>query len=66
MKTVPISTDIFSPAAIEQTMDAYSRVAKTAVRYDSSYAFVTFESCLHDEVLTVKEFVNYLIGVENS
>lgn len=44
----------------------YKNHAITTVSFLHDYAIITFWKCKYDEELTVKEFENYMIGVENS
>ena len=66
MKKLKVNRSIYSDEAINQTMMAYKNHAVTTVSFQRDYAVITFWKCKYDEVLTVKEFENYLIGVENS
>ena len=47
-------------------MRVYKSHAITTVSFKYEYAIITFWKCKYDEELTVKEFENYMIGVENS
>ena len=47
-------------------MKVYKNYALMTVKYKEEYAIITFWKCLLDETQTVKEFENYMIGVENS
>ena len=66
MKKVKINRSVYSDATIEKTMKAYKNHAITTVNYKRDYALVTFWKCKYDEEQTIKEFENYMIGVENS
>jgi len=66
MKTIRINRSIYSNDTIEKTMRMYKNHAVTTVKYKSEYAHVTFWKCRYDEEQTIKEFENYMIGVENS
>jgi hypothetical protein len=66
MKKLKVNRSIYSDEAINQTMMAYKNHAVTTVSFKRDYAVITFWKCEYDEALTVKEFENYLIGVENS
>lgn len=65
MKKLRINRYIFSNETIEKTMAAYRNHAATTVSYKQDYATVTFWKCKYDEELTIKEFENYMIGIEN-
>lgn len=47
-------------------MMVYKNHAVTTVQYKRDYAIITFWKCKYDEEQTIKEFENYMIGVENS
>lgn len=66
MKKVKINRNVYSDATIEKTMKVYKNHAVTTVSYKRDYAIVTFWKCRYDEEQTIKEFENYMIGVENS
>ena len=66
MKKVRINRSVYSNGTIEKTMTIYKNHAVTTVQYKRDYAIVTFWKCKYDEKLTIKEFENYMIGVENS
>lgn len=66
MKKLRVNRDIYSNTAIEQTINAYTSYAAISVSYRQRYAIITFRKCKYDEVQTVKEFENYMIGAENS
>ena len=66
MKKLKINRHIYSDRSIATTLKAYQDFAITTVRYRKDYATVTFWRCKYDEEQTVKEFENYMIGVENS
>lgn len=44
----------------------YKNYAAMSVQYKQEYAIITFWKCKYDEDQTIKEFENYMIGVENS
>lgn len=66
MKKIQINKTIFSDEAIQITIKAYNGYANMSVESRDDYAIVTFQDCKYDEEQTVKEFENYLIGIENS
>lgn len=66
MKKIKISSEIFSEKNIRQALTDYKNITKASLKKGSTYHTVTFWKCVYDEVLTVKEFENYLIGLENS
>lgn len=66
MKKLKVNRSIYSDKSIEETMRIYKNHAVTTISYDNNYATVTFRNCKYDESQTLKEFENYMIGVENS
>lgn len=66
MRKIRFNREIYSDYAISQTLDVYRHFAITTVEYEDDYAVIIFEKCRYDEEQTIKEFENYLIGVENS
>lgn len=66
MKTVDLSLEIYSKENIELARTAYKNISKTVVAYKGNYAKLRFIFCKYTEEKTVKEFENYLIGLENS
>lgn len=66
MKKVKFNRSIFSDKTITKTMMVYKNHAITTVKFDEDYAVVTFWKCKYSEGQTIKEFENYMIGIENS
>lgn len=66
MKRVKFNRSVYSDQVIEKTMMVYKNHATTTVQYKREYAIVTFWNCKYDEDQTIKEFENYMIGVENA
>jgi hypothetical protein len=66
MKKIKISSEIFSEKNIKQALTDYKNITKASLKKGSTYHTVAFWKCVYDEELTVKEFENYLIGLENS
>ena len=66
MKKLIINRSVYSNKSIEKTRLAYKNHAVTTLQYKDKYAIITFWKCKYDEELTMKEFENYMIGVENS
>ena len=66
MKKIKFNRSIYSNETIEKTRMAYKNHAVTTVIYKQEYAIITFLKCKYDEELTIKEFENYMIGVENT
>lgn len=66
MKKLILNREIYSDQSIERTVQAYRGHARITVSYDACYATVTFWKCKYNADQTVKEFENYMIGVENA
>lgn len=66
MKKLKVNRSVYSDATINRTMMVYKNHAITTVSFKQDFAIITFWKCKYDEELTVKEFENYMIGVENS
>ena len=66
MKKLKVNRTIYSDESIQETMRVYRNLADMTVKYKEDYATVTFWKCVLNEEQTVKEFENYMIGVENS
>lgn len=66
MKKLKINRSIYSDKAIRNAIQAYQYVAVITPKMNEDHAILTFWKCKYDEDQTMKEFENYLIGVENS
>ena len=66
MKKLKVNRSVYSDETINRTMMVYKNNAIATVSFKNDYAIITFWKCKYDEELTVKEFENYMIGVENS
>ena len=66
MKKLRVNRSIYSDEAVAKTVLAYKDFAVTSVSYKKDYAIITFWKCKYNENQTIKEFENYMIGVENS
>lgn len=66
MKKLKISTDVYSIGNIHKTMDVYKGYANIDIQVENNRITLNFNNCIYDEDTTIKEFENYLIGVENS
>jgi len=60
-----VNLGIYSIETINEVVKAYSKLAKIKVTFKKDIAKLTFVNCKYDEKRTVKEFENYLIGIEN-
>lgn len=66
MKKVKINCSIYSEKTIQAAIQAYQNHAVISAKFKDNYAVLTFWKCRYDEDLTIKEFENYMIGIENS
>lgn len=66
MMKIKLNSDIFSLEKINHTKKVYSGYADIMIENIEGYWHLSFENCKYDESLTVREFENYLIGMENS
>jgi hypothetical protein len=66
MIKLELNRDIYSRKNVDAAREAYKEIARIMVKEKRSYIRVLFVSCKYEEGRTVKEFENYLIGLENS
>ena len=66
MIRLSVNTDIYSIENILYAAEAYKNLAKINILRKSETAKIVFRNCKYDEERTVREFENYLIGLENS
>ena len=66
MKTLKLSSDIFSLEKINIIRTMYSEYADITIENFDVYWKLSFTHCKYDELVTIQEFENYLIGMENS
>jgi hypothetical protein len=66
MRELKLNKEIYNVEKIMKTMNVYRGYAKCSMSYDGDYTIVTFDDCKYDENITIREFENYLIGLENS
>ena len=66
MIILKLNSDIFSLEKINFTKKVYSEYADIKIENVERYWHLSFENCKYDEAVTVREFENYLIGMENS
>lgn len=65
MKRITVDLGIYSKETIQKAIQDYRNLAKISVKQNAEQATITFWYCKYDESRTVKEFENYLIGIEN-
>lgn len=66
MRKVNVKREIYSDDTIKQTIEAYNAFADITVKFEDEQAEITFCKCKYDELQTINEFENYMIGLENS
>ena len=66
MKRIKFNRTIYSDNSIKSAIHAFSELAIVSVKLKSDYIILTFWKCKYTEDQTVKEFENYVIGIENS
>lgn len=65
-RVLQLSAEIYSDASIDKACRAYEGYAKIKVKKFEKYTELRFDRCKYDAELTIREFENYLINVENS
>lgn len=67
MQTIKLllNTDIYSEKNIRETCDIYKAYARIKIKWKKPYVELRFDKCKYDPDITIKEFENYLINVEN-
>lgn len=66
MKRLKLKNEIFSLKSINMAKEAYAKLASIAIIQGRRNTELIFTNCRYGEDRTVKEFENYLIGLENS
>ena len=66
MKELKLNKDIYSNHRIVNAISAYSGFAEMEMHNRGKHWLIVFLNCKYDEELTIKEFENYLIGLENN
>lgn len=66
MKTISVNREIYSIETIYKTIDVYKNYADISFELNDLDVKLFFDKCRYDELLTVKEFENYMIGLENT
>ena len=65
MIKLELSTEIYSDRNILEAKKAYDEYANIKIKSKKNNTIIIFSECKYDEMLTVLEFENYLIGLEN-
>ena len=66
MNKIVLNMDIYKRENIEKACMAYKDYAKIRVRVKNNRIELTFDKCKYNSNITIKEFENYLINVENT
>ena len=66
MSKLVLKKEIYSACTIETAVSAFRNIASITVESQSQQFVLQFSDCKTDTDLTIKEFENYLIGLENS
>ncbi len=65
MSKLQLSTDVYSLDNIEKVCKIYKDYAKIKIKKKRDRVELIFHRCRYDSDITMKEFENYLINVEN-
>lgn len=66
MNRLYLSEDVYSQESVKETCAVYKEYAHIEMKRENLHIKLTFSGCKYDPDLTIKEFENYLINVENS
>lgn len=66
MKKLKFNRTVYSDSSIKMAIHAFSELAAISMKLKADYAILTFWKCKYTEDQTMKEFENYVIGIENS
>lgn len=66
MNKLHLNEAVYSLKSINETCDVYKEYAQIRMIQENSHIELIFDRCKYDPKLTMKEFENYLINVENS
>lgn len=65
MNKLELKTDVYNIENIEKACVAYKDYAKIKIKMKNNRIELTFSKCKYNADITIKEFENYLINVEN-
>jgi len=66
MTKLKLRSDVYTEGSIKKVIAVYKTLADIVIEgQKDGYMMICFTNCIYDEKLTIKEFENYLIGVEN-
>lgn len=66
MISLKLNSEIYSTECIKRVQKVYKDLANIEITGKKGILLLRFSNCKYDEKRTIKEFENYLIGVENS
>lgn len=66
MNRLELNKEIYSVKKIEEVRKIYEEYAVIRIIHEKTKTVIIFDDCKYDEKQTMKEFENYLIGLENS
>ena len=65
MTKIRLNSEIYSENNVKLAVEAYCELARIQVDIQGEYYILQIEDTKYDESRTVKEFENYLVGLEN-
>lgn len=65
-KTLRLRKEIYKKENIMKAKEAFLKLADIYLDENDMYFECTFENCKYDELRTMFEFENFLIGISNS
>lgn len=65
MNKLELKTDVYNIENIEKACVAYKDYAKIKIKMKNNRIELIFCKCKYNDDITIKEFENYLINVEN-
>jgi hypothetical protein len=66
MTKLELNRDIYTRKNVDAAREAYKKIARIIIKEKKNCISVLFMGCKYGAERTVKEFENYLIGLENS
>ena len=66
MKKIRLKKEIYSRQNLNEAIKAYGNIARILILPNKDEYVMQFFDCKYGEDRTIKEFENYLIGLENS
>lgn len=65
-KILRLSKEIYKKEKITKAKEAFLKLADIYLNESNLYFECTFANCKYDEIKTIFEFENFLIGISNS